>query len=164
MTEKKMIKLTQGKYAIVDADMYEQLIKYKWHAIKKPNTYYAATSVRVCKGKQKNIFMHRLINETPDGFVTDHVDGNGLNNCKDNLRTATTNQNMHNQKPQENRTSKYKGVAWFKQSKKWNAQIKLNGKIEKLGLFDCEESARDAYIEASKKLHGEFSIYRELRQ
>ncbi len=104
-----LIPLTQGKFAIVDAEDYDWLIRYKWHACKCKNTYYAS---RVRGGK--TIKMHREIMRAPKGLVCDHINHNGLDNRKRNLRLCTNAQNCYNQRASATGTSKYKGVSWHK--------------------------------------------------
>jgi len=81
----KSIPLTQGKFAIVDVEDYDRLAKYKWHTNQDGNNFYAYTFLS--KGnKKKRVFMHRLLMNAPKGLFIDHIDGNGLNNRKCNLR------------------------------------------------------------------------------
>ena len=147
----KLIPLTQGRFAIVDADDYDQLSQYKWYAIKTPKTYYAARS-----SKRKNIRMHRLITSAPKGLFVDHIKHNGLDNRKTNLRLCTRRQNNRNRRPC-NKTSKYKGVCWNKHAKKFMASISIDGKNKTLGYFDDQVDAAKAYDKAAKKLFGEFA-------
>lgn len=141
----KTIPLTRGCVAIVDDEDYEFLAQWKWYALKQPNTYYAARDIRV-NGKKKTVWMHRLINNTPDGFLTDHKNGDGLDNQKTNLRTATHQQNMFNSARHKKWSSKYRGVSWHILNKRWVAQITVNRCHMNLGSFTTEEAARDAYI------------------
>lgn len=105
--------------------------------------------------------MHRLIMNTPDGMVTDHIDGNGLNNQRKNLRICTHTENMANRKIHINNTSGYKGVTWSKQNNRWRSQIYLDSKNIFLGLFTDKEEAYKAYIKACKKYHKEFANYKQ---
>ena len=153
----KEILLTQGKVALVDDEDFEVLNKVKWAAHKMSNIFYAARNGTPINGKQKTILMHREILRPPKELHVDHVDHNGLNNQRHNLRIATRSQNMHNQGKRINNTSGYKGVCWDKQNKKWRTQIKLNGKIIFLGYFPTKEDAHTAYVKACHKYHGEFA-------
>ncbi len=149
----KLIPLTQGKFAIVDDDDYEHLNKYKWCALKTHNNKFYA----VRRKNNKTIIMHRQIMNVPEGLVVDHIDGNGLNNRKNNLRICTQAQNIHNSRPRRNRSSKYKGVFWDKVNKKWSTNIRKGDKRIYLGGFDDEIEAALAYDRKAAELFGEFA-------
>lgn len=158
----KTIKLTQGKYALIDDEDFERLNQVKWHSHEDKNTWYAARSEYI-NGRQKTIRMHRLIMNAPPDKQVDHRDGNGLNNQKGNLRYATNLQNTRNQKPLIGRSSKYKGVCWDKQHKKWMAYIMVNGKQTYLGYFDDEILAAQTYNLAAKMHFGEFAWLNDIK-
>ena len=94
----------------------------------------------------------------PGKLEVDHINGDGLDNRRSNLRLCTRRQNSMNQKKQKNCTSKYKGVSWSKRRKKWAAAITLYGKYKSLGFFDDEEEAAQAYRVAARKYFGEFAL------
>ena len=157
----RLIPLTQGKYAIVDPGDYERLSKYKWYAKKCGKTFYASRTVRTGKNKKRiNITMHRQILNPPYPLVVDHINHNGLDNRKANLRPATRKQNNMNRLcvKRKGSPSKYKGVIWHKHTKKWNVQICYNGKRKTIGYFDNEIEAAKAYDEAAKKYHRDFAV------
>jgi len=155
----RRIPLTQGKYAIVDPDDYKRLNKHKWHVYRGRKTFYAARSYRKKDGRKSILPMHRQILKVPDGLLVDHINQNGLDNRKANLRPATAAQNIINRAKYKNRNygSKYKGVIWHRRYKCWQAQIKTNCKLIYLGSFKDEVEAAKAYDEAAKKYHGEFA-------
>jgi len=101
--------------------------------------------------------MHREIMNAPKGLDVDHIDGNGLNNRKSNLRLCTHAENVHNSRPMRNGSSKYKGVCWHKTYKKWYSSIGKTGKRFYLGRFDNEIDAALAYDKKAKELFGEFA-------
>lgn len=103
------------------------------------------------------IRLHRFILNNPYGKTIDHIDGNGMNNKRSNLRVCTQGQNLMNQKPQPNKSSKYKGVRWHKASNAWSAQIKVNRKSTHLGTFDSESEAAIAYNMAATNLFGSYA-------
>lgn len=155
----KTIKLTKGLYAKVDDEDFERLNKYKWCAARnssKSNIYYAITAVKK-DGKYKNVKMHRLLLNPPEGDVCDHINGDGLDNRKINLRSASNQQNAANRKQLgNNNTSGFKGVFWEK-GRYWAARIQVKGKNIRLGFFKTKEEAAMAYNEGAKKYYGNFA-------
>ncbi len=145
------IPLTRGKFAIVDEEDFERLNRYKWHALCIRGKWYAR---RAPGGKA--IMMHREIMKAPKDKFVDHVDGNGLNNRRCNLRLCNQQQNMQNRRPLV-RSSKFKGVWYCKRTKKWGAVIVFNGKKYHLGRFDDEIEAARAYDRKAIELFGEFA-------
>jgi len=149
----KIITLTQGKEAIVDDVDFDELSKYKWYY----DTYgYAGRTISRKLGK-KNIKMHRVIMKTPTGMETDHLDGNPLNNQRNNLRICTHSENIKNQKRRADNTSGYRGVSFRSDTGKWGACIWNNNQHYSLGAFENPIDAALAYDEAAKKYHGEFA-------
>ena len=155
----RRIPLTQGKYAIVDPEDFERLNKHKWHAVKQSNTYYAIRCFGPAK-KTTYIRMHREVIHPPDHLVVDHINHNGLDNRKANIRPATRSQNNFNRLiiKRKGLSSKYKGVAWKKEKKKWRVQMHFNGKLIFLGYFKDEIQAAKEYDKAAKKYYGEFAF------
>jgi len=153
----KRIPLTQGKFALVDDDIFDELNQDKWYALKNKRTFYAVRNVRKADGKQTSLKMHRVIIQTPSGMETDHIDHNGLNNQRSNLRICTTIENSHNKRAEVKEDTKYSsnyvGVSWHKDNKKWRANIASNGKDIHLGYFNNELDAAIAYNNALKKYH-----------
>jgi len=156
----KEIPLTQGKVAIVDDEDYPLVSQYKWHADCQLGMWYAIS------GKHPQITMHRLILglQPGDGEGVDHVDRNGLNNRRSNIRIATRSQNMANTKKSSGGradfwglNSKYKGVTRRNGSRKWYVQIQVNGKTIHLGSYDDEMVAAQVYDDAAKEYFGEFA-------
>lgn len=153
----KAIFLTRGKIAIVDAADYEHLNQFNWCAKKMGRTWYAVRTFKRSDGKRCESKMHREVMNAPDGMGVDHMDGNGLNNTRDNLRLATHRQNCFNSQSRQNSSSKYKGVNWHRQNRKWTAQIRINEKPLYLGIFEDEKDAARAYNAAAIKFYGEFA-------
>jgi|JI9StandDraft_2_1071091.scaffolds.fasta_scaffold146515_2 hypothetical protein len=154
----KKIPLTQGYFAIVDDSDFDMLNRVKWHANKGHNTFYAQRSVLQENGKWKNVQMHRVILGVHDPKIqVDHINGDGLDNRRCNLRSCTRSENMQNQQIHKNNTSGRKGVHWNSNVEKFHAQIAKNGKRIYLGLFNDLESAAKAYDKAALLHHKGFA-------
>jgi len=150
----RKIELSQGKYALVDDDDFDEINQYNWCF----HGGYAERNVKV-SGKQKTQKMHRLITNCPADMDVDHANHDKLDNRKDNLRVCSQSENTHNQKVRTYaKTSVYKGVYFNKQAGKWRAQIKLNNKLKHLGLFTNEIDAAIAYNNAAIEMFGEFAL------
>lgn len=149
----KKIKLTKDKFAIVDDEDFEYLNQWKWlfdrYASRQEGNYE--------KGTRKMIYMHRLIMKTPDGFDTDHINGNKLDNRKENLRIVTRQLNNANARIAKNNKLKFKGIWFSKRLNKYTASIGFNYKIIHLGCFTSAIEAAKAYDAKAKELFGEFA-------
>ena len=147
------IDLTQGKFALVDDEDFEWLNQWKWVF----NNGYAVVSKYMGGGskntKRVTIYMHRLVNNTPKGFETDHVNRNKLDNRKKNLRIASKSLNSINRGLRKDNTSGYKGVGWMEKRKKWYASIMINQKSKSLGYFNIMQDAILARQVAERKYH-----------
>ena len=151
------IRLTQGQKAIVDVEDYEWLSRVKWFADKSERSYYAARMVYGVFGRKK-VWMHREIQPVRIGKFVDHINGNGLDNRKCNLRPATREQNAWNMRKQQRKcSSRYKGVSWLKEQGKWRVRILYKGTRIPLGCFDDEAAAARAYDSKAKELFGEYA-------
>lgn len=151
----KKIKLTQNKFALVDDSDFEKVNQFKWYANKQRGIYYALR-----KGLEGKIYkMHQQImgNYPENKPLIDHIDRDGLNNQRNNLRFATYQENGMNRKIGINNKSGFKGVSWNKRQKKWQVITKLNGKSINLGEFKEINDAAQAYNNFIAKNHGEFA-------
>ena len=155
------IKLTQGKFAIVDKKDFDFLNQFKWFAYKSDNNFYAKRSVIAFENgikKTKTIRMHRFILKAKKGQYVDHVNHNGLDNRRKNLRLCSNAENIRNQRKRACNTSGFRGVYWHGQTQKWIAQIKVNYKGIALGYFENKIDAAIAYDKAAIKFHKKFAM------
>lgn len=149
----RKIKLTKNKFAIVDDIDYEYLMQWKWHY----SNGYAERRVRKAEGAIRHIRMHRIIIDAPNHLFVDHIDRNGLNNQRNNLRLCTSIENKRNVGKLCCNTSGFKGVAWHKLNNKFIANIRVNYKRIHLGYFKDAKEAAIAYDQAAKEYFGDFA-------
>ena len=156
----KEIYLPTGDVVLVNSEDYPELSKYAWQLSNPYGVKYAHRSFRKHErqhGKPTWIGMHTQIMDPPDGFEIDHIDGNGLNNTRANLRICSHQQNIFNRRPSKAGKSIYKGVSWHNGNKKWQANITVDGKQINLGYTDSETEAARMHDVAAKIYHGEFA-------
>lgn len=156
--EVAIIPLTRGKIAVVDAVDAAVIAARLWFCYPSGNTFYAATHSRDA-GKQISIPLHRMILQPPDGLFVDHIDGDGLNNRRSNLRAATRSENIRNRRTNTNNTSGYKGVSFNRKLGVWVSYIFIDGRNKYLGKFREPQEAHHAYCAAAKKYYGEFARF-----
>lgn len=156
----KTIELSRGRdQAVVDDEDYEYLNQWRWQVIIRGNTKHAMRRKHLYVDEDGNqvqttIYMHRLIAERAGidtSQLIDHIDRDGLNNQRNNLRPATKKQNAENTVSHSHNTSGHRGVSWYKQTKKWSAQITQNGKKIHLGYFSDKDEAIKERLKAEKK-------------
>ena len=150
------IPLTQGLEAIIDASDVPLVEGKSWYAKRCRRTIYAAAFSHREDGKRVYVSLHARILPCGAGLCVDHVDGNGLDCRKANLRHALPKQNASNRRLNVNNKSGFKGVSWRTWNRRWHAQIRANGKVFHLGYYKTPDEAHDAYKEASARLHGAF--------
>ena len=148
-----------GLTVLIDEDDLERVSSIRWRVnhkgIEKHNLAYFQGNIHM-NGKYTTIRLHRYIMgcATGDGKIVDHINGNTLDNRKQNLRICTVSENSMNKKVRCDSVSGIKGVAF--RHNKWLATIVAEGKPLHLGYFMTKEEAIEAYAEASKKYHKEF--------
>jgi hypothetical protein len=160
---------------IIDSEKYGQKVVYfdeeylplvrafRWVLSKEGKVFYASARKWIPLEKRSlTIKMHLLILPCPAGMKTDHINGNGLDNRRNNLRTASNQQNLMNRGANKNNTSSFKGVTWHKRASKWMAQLMFNREHKHGGLFDDPIEAAKAYNKLALQYHGEFAKLNEI--
>jgi hypothetical protein len=155
----KKIPVSNGKfYAIVDDEDYEFLSKWKWHlSANGKNVVHTFGKNQIGNSRKITKGIHSIINKTPKGFFTDHINGNPLDNRKINLRTVTPQQNQWNKRPGKKSKTGIKGVGWCKQTSRWKVSIFANEKSKTLGRFFCLGKAIKKYNNFAENYHGEYA-------
>lgn len=146
----KYIRVPSGQQVKVDDADYEDVAQFKWHL----SNGYAIR--HVTKNPDVREYMHRRINKTPKGYVTDHINGDKLDNRRSNLRTATISQNGVNSGKRRGYNNPYRGVSLHTKTGLWRARITVNRKEKTLGYFIKPEEARDCYNEHARANFGNF--------
>lgn len=150
----KEILLTKNKKAIVDDDMHPIISKYKWCAREGRHTFYSYKQFTISPKNKTLIAMHHVVMGHPRrGLVVDHINGNGLDNRRENLRIITYRENSSNFRI-DKKIKKYVGVHYNKKCTKrpWRAELRSKGKDYCLGYFTNEEEAHQAYINKIKEI------------
>lgn len=159
----KKIKLSRGKYAIVDNEDFEKCSLHKYYC---DSTGYA---VRNCKRIYKKdrvirpkIALHNFIMKPEKGKMCDHINGNKLDCRKKNLRIVTRSQNCFNRKLNKNSSTGYKGVSLWRG--KFRASINKDKHRYWLGIFSNPDNAAEAYNKAAKELHGVYAKLNKIKR
>lgn len=147
------IPLSRGLVALVDDADADLLSQSTWYALPGTYTWYAARGVRRADGRWTTQMMHKVLTGWPK---TDHINGDGLDNRRANLRPATASQNVSN-KRKTGGSSRYKGVSWDARNRRWAVRIDVARRQHYLGKFLDERLAAEAYDAAARKHFGEFA-------
>lgn len=139
--------MSRGKVALVDAEDYEWMRRYKWT--------FDGRYVFRRGGNGRKVYMHREVIGAIEGEIVDHINRNKLDNRASNLRIATYQQNSANSRTHSHNTSGYRGV--YKWRNYWRAAITLDGKQVSGGYFKCKKEAAKAYNELAKEHFGDFA-------
>ncbi len=149
------ILLRGGEQALIDKSDWDIVRGYRWWADRRTHTIYVRSTVK----SGGNVYLHRVILATKSSYV-DHVNRNGLDNRRVNLRLATRDQNSYNTTTQDGCSSKFRGVSRYRDPRTKEYQNKWNARIQNdhIGLFRCEETAARAYDREASKRFGEFAV------
>lgn len=150
------IPLSEDKFVLIDEEDYGLISQYTWHPFQGGHTWYAVSYVNRCGIRQK-FRMHRVLLNAPAKLQVDHINGNGLDNRRSNIRLATKVQNGWNRGKRAHSTSCFKGVTHRSDSGKWSAKIQQNNVVYRLGVFETEVEAARVYDDTARKLFGEYA-------
>lgn len=152
-----LVPISGGLFAKIDQADADVVLSYSWHLRKTSGDHvYAQTSIR--RGKSvKRLRMHHLIVPRMPGTVTDHINGDTLDNRRANLRRCSVAQNCQNQALGKRNTSGYRGVSWQADKRRWRAYISVNGRKRFLGRYTQAEDAARAFDKAAREIWGEFA-------
>lgn len=155
------VPLIHGKVALIDDEDAERILAYNWTLNHDPNRrrqiFYAVRYAYKEGTKSRTVIqMHRVILNAPAGMEVDHINGDGLDNRRANLRLATRAQNLRNTHREKGRTG-YRGIYWHKRNRMYHALIMHDGRKHSLGYYYNAEQAARAYDYAAYHMHGEFA-------
>lgn len=156
MDEKRIIEiaLTQGKTAIIDEGDAQRVLILKWRAFTQGTNWYAVAYVRGSGAKNpKTVYLHRFILDAPSGVQVDHINGDGLDCRRSNMRFVNNQQNHWNMKGR----GRYRGV--YVKGDKWISCIIVHGKQRQLGTFDTELEAALHFDNAAREHYGEYARF-----
>jgi len=149
----KTLQLTNGYEAIIDDDDFERVSSFKWHGAK------SRTGVYVRHGRNPALILHRFILDAKPGVSVDHINGNTLDNRKENLRICTSAENTRNSRKYSTNVSGCKGVSYIEWRNKWASKITFNYKKYFLGYYNTREDAFEAYKAKAKEFFGEYARF-----
>lgn len=158
------VSLGHGASAVVDDEDLRLVSPFPWHLLRSPRPERSYARGWVLEGGSRNkVLMHRFILGITGGLDVDHINGDGLDNRRENLRVCTRAENNANQRPvykhggDAKRQSRYRGVCWQEDAHKWRARIKVDGRCIHLGLFCSEDEAARTYDVAAASAWGAFA-------
>lgn len=157
----KKIKLfNTNKYALVDDEDFLYLNQFTWSMGKMSKTLAYPTKGNWKRGTWAR--MHNLLIKPPKGFILDHINRNGLDNRRNNLRVCTRSENQRNRKLQSNNKSGFRGVSWCKRGKVWRSYLKYDKKTHYLGSSRNLRVAARLWNDEARKIFGDFAVLNKI--
>lgn len=151
------VNLTRGYVALISPQDADLVGRWSWSALVLPDGKKRA--VRRENKSSRFFYMHKQIIQPADGQVVDHINADGIDNRRENLRACVQGENVRNQRPQRRKkSSRFKGVSYDKSRGKWQAYVNVNGKRKSIGRFDTETEAALEYDAAATIAHGAFAL------
>lgn len=159
------IRLIDGRATLVDADIAAEVGHLKWRTERKSGerTEYVVRRVKM-KRRAYWFRLHRVILDAMPGFEVDHINGDGLDNRRENLRIVTRSQNQMNSRGKRGSSSRFKGVSWCARRGKWKVSVGGKDVRKTVGYFTDEAAAADAYDTAAREMFGEFARLNNARK
>lgn len=143
-----------GETILIDDEDANIVAGITWSVLRIRQLAYATARV-----EGKRVYMHRVVSHAPDGVSVDHINGEGLDNQKANLRFVTHSQNCMNTRKRSNQSSRFRGVYFDKGKGRWRAQVTASGVQTTIGTFESEEAAAVAYDREARLRFGQYGRY-----
>jgi hypothetical protein len=141
---------------VLDQEVGEEFIReYPGRTVRVNPAGYAYADLKI-EGKLVKVYLHRWIMRAPKGLDVDHINGDRLDNRRENLQLCTRGQNMMKSRKRRGTRSRYRGVSWNAGKQRWQAQVNIDGRAKLIGRFESEEEAARAYDATAKALYGAF--------
>jgi len=152
------IDLGDGRVALVDEEDFEEIARHTWRPLWSGSAWYVARSAKT-GGRWQNVFMHRVITHAPRGVQVDHRNGDGLDNRRENLRLASSQQNARNRKHRSDSRLPFKGITFDPRSRfrPWRARITVAGANTASRSFATAEEAAREYDRMARERFGVFA-------
>lgn len=148
----KLVDVGHEMHALVDDEDFQNVSRYRWWLARRHRNFYA---MGIVSGQR--VYLHRFIMSPPEGMVVDHMNRNGLDCRRSNMRITSKTKNAQNTRHRSHNTSGFRGVYFCKQTGRWRAEIRCNGKVKKLGRYHDKVHAARVYDVNAVELHGEFA-------